>query len=450
MPENKSSPPKNRTGIISLIKVLQHFGVKDLQKIYDQNPETDEQLQTWEKLQKLAKKYKVQSTIVRPTVDEMREIEYPAIAKMNDGAYIAIGSMNEEVILAIDPRENKPIAIPMKKFLESWSNELLTFSASFNWTYIKKKYNLDWFLKVVKRYKRPLLEVLAASFFIQLMALVFPLMTQVIIDKVIGNGGYSTLTVIGCSLVVFFFMQSLLTGLKTYILNHTTNKLDAILGTRLFRHLISLPLPYFERRRVGEMLMRVDALARIRDFLTGAGLTSVLDAFFSIVFIVFMFWYSAPLTWIALLSIPLYLVQLWTLPIIRGKLGGLWRAMSANNSFLVESISNIETVKALAVEPQFVNKWENLLARYIRAHFEMAKFRLFMDTFKSIIQATINLAILCYGGHMVMDGEMTLGQLIAFRMISGHALTPLSNILMMWWHIVMLKFSLGLVGDILG
>ena len=450
MPENKSSPPKNRTGIISLIKVLQHFGVKDLQKIYDQNPETDEQLQTWEKLQKLAKKYKVQSTIVRPTVDEMREIEYPAIAKMNDGAYIAIGSMNEEVILAIDPRENKPIAIPMKQFLESWSNELLIFSASFNWAYIKKKYNLDWFLKVVKRYKRPLLEVLAASFFIQLMALVFPLMTQVIIDKVIGNGGYSTLTVIGCSLVVFFFMQSLLTGLKTYILSHTTNKLDAILGTRLFRHLISLPLPYFERRRVGEMLMRVDALAKIRDFLTGAGLTSVLDAFFSIVFIVFMFWYSAPLTWIALLSIPLYLVQLWTLPIIRGKLGGIWRAMSANNSFLVESISNIETVKALAVEPQFVNKWENLLARYIRAHFEMSKFRLFMDTFKSIIQATINLAILCYGGHMVMDGEMTLGQLIAFRMISGHALTPLSNILMMWWHIVMLKFSLGLVGDILG
>ncbi len=448
MPENKSVPPPDRTGIISLIKVLQHFGVKELQAIYEKNPETDSQL-NWEKLQKLAKKYNINSQVIHPTVDEMREIEYPAIARMTDGGYIAVGSMNEEVILAIDPRENKPKAIPIKEFLESWANDLLIFSAAFSWTYIKKQYNLDWFLKVIKRYKKPLGEVLIASFFIQLMGIVFPLITQVIIDKVIGNNGMSTLTVIGCSMVVFFAMQSLLTGLKTYILNHTTNKLDAILGTRLFRHLISLPLPYYERRRVGELLMRIDALERVRSFFTGNGLMSVLDALFSVVFVAFMFWYSVPLTLIALITIPLYMVQLWALPILRGKLGNIWRTKVASESFLVESISNIETVKALAVEPQFVNKWEHLVSRYIRTMFEMSKFRLFLDTFRTMVEATITMGILWYGGHMVMRGELTLGQLIAFQMISRQALGPLANLLMMWWHIFMLRFALGLIGDIL-
>ena len=170
MPENKSSPPQNRTGVISIIKVLQHFGVKDLQSVYEKNPETDDQL-NWDKLQSLAKKYNISSTLIRPTVDELREIEYPAVAKMNDGAYIALGSANDEVVLAIDPRENKPRAIPIKDFLEAWSNELLIFSAAFSWTYFKKRYNVDWFLRVMKRYKKPLIEVLVASFFLQLMGI---------------------------------------------------------------------------------------------------------------------------------------------------------------------------------------------------------------------------------------------------------------------------------------
>ncbi|MBR3498356.1 MAG: type I secretion system permease/ATPase [Selenomonadaceae bacterium] len=419
-----------------------------MQKIYDQNPATDDKLD-WERLQKLAKKYNVDSTVIRPTVDELREVEYPVVAKMNDGAYIAVGSLNEEVVLAIDPRENKPKAIPMKEFLESWTNEMMIFSAAFSWTYFKKRYNVDWFMKVVSRYKKSLFEVLAGSFFTQLMGIVFPLITQVIIDKVIGNNGLSTLTVIGYSMVAFFALEALLTCLKTYILNHTTNKLDAILGTRLFRHLIALPLPYYERRRVGETLMRVDALERVRSFLTGEGLMSMLDALFSFVFIGFMFWYSVPLTLIALITVPVYLIQIALMPIIRKKLGGLWRAKVACNSFLVESITNVETVKALAVEPQFVNKWENLTAYMVRRTFEMSKFRLFVATSRTIIESSVTLAILWYGGNMVMNGELTLGQLIAFQMISRQALGPLTKLLMMWWHIIMLRFSLNLIGDIL-
>ena len=430
MPQNKSAPPPNRTGIVSLIKVLQHFGVKDLQAIYDKYQDTDEKL-TWDKLIKIAKKHRIRAFLVQPNIEEFRELEYPLIAKMVDGAYIAIGSANDEVILAIDPRENRPKAIPIKEFKESWANELLIFSAAFSWDYIKKRYNIDWFMKVILHYKKPLIEVLIAMLFLQFMGIGFPLITQVIIDKVIVNNGISTLTVIGCCMVVFFFMQSLLTALKTYIMNHTTNKLDAILGTRLFRHLISLPLPYHEQRRVGETLMRVAALNQIREFFTGTGLSSILNIFFATVFVGFMFWYSVPLTLIALISVPLYAMQILAMPILKGKVEGVWRLGALNSAFMVESISNVETIKALAVEPQFVNKWENLIARYIRNTFEMMKFRLALNGFTSLVETSITMAILWYGGHMVMNGEFTLGQLIAFQMISRQALGPLKSLAML-------------------
>ena len=449
MPENQSSPATNRTGVISIIKVLQHYGVKDLEKIYNDNPLTDDKA-TWEKLQKIAKRYNIKSTMIRPTIEELREIQYPAVAKMNDGAYIAIGSANDEVLLIIDPRQNKPIALPTKDFLESWSNELLIFSAAFSWTYFKKRFNVDWFLKVLAHYKSPLGEVLTASLFLQLMGIAMPLITQVIIDKVIGNSGYSTLTVIGTAMVLFFFMQSLLTFVKTYILNHTTNKLDAILGTRLFRHLIALPLPYYERRRVGDTLMRVGALGQIREFLTGTGLMTTLDVFFSVVFIGFMFWYSVPLTLISLAIVPLYVAQnIWAVPIIKRKIEAVWRTGAMNNAFMVESITNMETIKSLAVEPQFVNKWENLLARYVRTTFENVKFNLVINAFSGIVQGLLSMAILWYGGHMVMDGYFTLGQLIAFQMLSGQATAPMTKLLTMWPQVQQVGLALERIGDIL-
>ena len=449
MPENQSSSAANRTGVISIIKVLQHFGVKDLEKVYKENPVTDDKAD-WDKLRKIARKYNVKSTLIRPTVDELREIEYPAVAKMNDGAYIAIGSANDEVLLIIDPRQNKPVALPTKDFLESWSNEILIFSAAFSWTYFKKRFNVDWFLKVLAHYKKFLGEVLLASLFLQFMGIAMPLITQVIIDKVIGNAGYSTLTVIGTAMVIFFFMQSLLTFVKTYVMNHTTNKLDAILGTRLFRHLIALPLPYYERRRVGDTLMRVGALTQIREFLTGTGLMTILDVFFSVVFIGFMFWYSVPLTLISLSIIPLYLVQnIWAVPIIKRKIEAVWRTGAMNNAFMVESITNIETIKSLAVEPQFVNKWENLLARYVRTTFENVKFNLVINAFSGVVQGLLSMAILWYGGHMVMDGYLTLGQLIAFQMLSGQATAPMTKLLTMWPQVQQVGLALERIGDIL-
>ena len=447
---NNNNNIDNRTAIISLVKILQHFGVKNVQQILEKHKDVVDYQLEWKKLKKISQKYRVKAALIRPTVDELREVEYPAIAKMNDGAFVTIGSANDEVVLMLDPRERKPTAVSVKQFVESWSNEMMVFSAKFSWDFFKKKYNLDWFMMVIMRYKKPLTEVLIASFFLQLMGIGMPLITQVIIDKVIGNNGMSTLMVIGCSMVVFFIMQGLITFMKTYLMNHTTNKLDAILGTRMFRHLIALPLPYYERRRVGDTLLRVGALNGIRNFLTGTGLSTILDVLFSFVFIAFMFWYSVPLTLIALVTIPLYVIQnIWAVPIIREKIKAVWRTMAMNNAFLIESITNIETIKALAVEPQFNYKWENLLARNIRTNFEQMKFNLFVNAFSNCVQGLISMAILWYGGHMVMNGEFTLGQLIAFQMISRQALGPMTNLLTMWPRVQMVGLSLERIGDIL-
>jgi subfamily B ATP-binding cassette protein HlyB/CyaB len=248
-----------------------------------------------------------------------------------------------------------------------------------------------------------------------------------------------------------FFLQAMLSGLKTYLLAHTTNKIDALLGTRLFRHLICLPLPYFENRKVGDTLMRLEALTSIREFMTGTGLMALLDVLFSVVFVAFMLYYSPALTAIAMMIIPLYLVQnLWSIPLVQQKIDAVWRQGTANQSFLVESITNMETVKALAVEPQFQYRWEELVARYMRAAFENVKLRIVINGFSGLIQTVASLGILWYGGHMVMDGRFTLGQLIAFQMISGQAMQPLQKLLTVWPTVQQTGLALERMGDILG
>lgn len=441
---------KSQTGMGALAKILQHFGSKvKEEELLKQYPSPDCDMD-WRKMQAITKKYKLSSQLLKPTADELREVAVPAIARMQNGGFVVLVVNNDDAVFLLDPNTGKALALPRQQFLAVWSGELLVFSVRFSWEFFKKKYNLSWFFMVLKHYKKSLYEVLAAAFFLQLMGIAMPLLTQVIIDKVIGNQGISTLTVLGGSMVIFFAMQALLSGIRTYLLNHTTNKLDAILGTRLFRHLISLPLPYYESRRVGDTLMRVSALNSIRDFLTGQALTSLLDVFFSVVFILFMLYYSVPLTMLALLVVPFYLAQnIWSLPIVRRKIEAVWRTGAANNAFLVEAVTGMQTIKALAVEPQFNYRWENLLARYVRTTFDNAKFQMLIGAGSGLIQQIASLGILWYGGHMVMDGRFTLGQLIAFQMISGQALSPMTKLLTMWPTVQQVGLSLERIGDIL-
>ena len=438
------------TGLCSMGNILRHLGVSVAdQDLIDRYKLEDKEID-WQGLGKIAKAFKLKAEILKPLPDELREVPVPAIVKFKGGSFAVMGVNNDEAVFLLDPNQAKPVALAKATFLEVWSGEILTLVPKLSWEQIRRRFNLDWFYSVILHYKRPFMEVGIATFFLQSMGIALPLFTQVVVDKVIGNDGMSTLNVLWISMIVFCIFQAVMGGIRTYLLNHTTNKLDAILGTRLFRHLISLPLPYYEHRRVGDTLMRVGALNSVREFLTGTTLTTILDVLFSIIFISFMLYYSVPLTLITLIVIPLYLVQnIWAMPIVRRKIEEVWRTGAAKQSFLIEAITGVQTVKALAIEPQFTKKWEGLLSRYVEATFNNAAFNIIIGSGSQMIQRISTLLILWYGGHMVMNGQFTLGQLIAFQMIAGQALTPLTKILSMWPNVQQMILSLDRLGDIL-
>lgn len=405
---------------------------------------------TWDAAIRFARRCKFHATLHTITFDELKEMPTPAVIRFQSGKYALLGVHSDEVVFFLDMERDQPLAMPVTQFREVWTGEVLVLTPKLTWKALREKYNLDWFYEVIWHYRRLFGEVLVASFFLQAMGILMPLFTQVVVDKVIGNDGLSTLTVLGVSMLVLLFMQSGLTYLRTYILNFATTKLDAILGTRLFRHLISLPVPYYEHRRVGETMLRVNMMAGIRQFLTGTTLTTMLDALFSVVFVAVMLYYSVKLTVIALVIIPLFLFQtILVIPIYQKKLREAFGALSAQRSFLVEAVTGMATVKALAIEPQFIRRWETTLARYVGKNFHLQSLALVINSTNGIIQTISTLLIFWFGGYMVMENTFTLGQLIAFQMLSAQAVGPLVRIFSLWPQIQETAFGLTALGDIL-
>lgn len=404
----------------------------------------------WDEAQKVLRVYKYHGTLLQLTFDELKEAQLPAVIQFQNGHFAMLGANNDEVVFFLDPSRDHPVAMPSAKFREVWTGDVLVLEPKLTWEAFRRKYNLDWFYDVILHYKRAFGEVLAASFFLQAMGIMMPLFTQVIIDKVIGNDGLSTLTVLGIAMVILIFMQSVLMFVRTYLLNFTTTKLDAVLGTRLFRHLISLPVPYYEHRRVGDTMLRVNMMSGIREFLTGTTLTTMLDALFSVVFISVMLYYSVKLTLIALVIVPLFAIQaVWFMPIYRKKMQEAFGALSAQRSFLVEAVTGMATVKALAIEPQFIRRWETSLARYVGKNFHMQALTLVLNAGNATLNVLSTLIILWVGGYMVMENQFTLGQLIAFQMLAAQAIGPIIRIFSLWPTIQQMAFGLTALGDIL-
>ncbi|MBQ7479602.1 MAG: peptidase domain-containing ABC transporter [Selenomonadaceae bacterium] len=414
------------------------------------NPGLRDENLDWDGLIKALKPYKFRGDLQHPTAAELKNVPLPAVVGFKNGKFGMLGINGDESVFFVDPERDKPVGMPAETFRKVWSGDVLVLQPKVNWQELIRRYNLDWFYSVILHYKKYFAEVLLATLFLQCMGILLPLFTQVVIDKVVGNEGFSTLTVLGTAMLVLAIVQAVLNGAKTYVMNFTTNKLDAILGTRLFRHLISLPVPYYEHRRVGETMFRVNSLNGIRDFLTGTALTAILDVVFSMVFVAVMFYYSVSLTLIALVIVPLFVSQaVLCFPIYWRKMQAAMNANMVRRSFLVEAVTGMQTVKALAVEPQFMRKWEKLVGRHVGLAFNLASFNLLVGSGTQAIQTVSTLVILWYGGYMVMNGEFTLGQLIAYQMIARQATGPLTYLLTMWPQVQQVTMALGMMGDII-
>src|SRR3954451_12746269 len=292
----------------------------------------------------------------------------PAIAMLRDGGFMVIAKASADKVLVQSPEARRPVLMDRDELSAIWDGGLILMVRRAGLSDLGRHFDITWFIGAIGKYRRLLGEVLAASFFLQLFALVSPLFFQVVVDKVLVHRSLSTLEVLAIGLVAIALFETILGVLRTYLFSHTTNRIDVELGARLFRHLLALPIGYFQARRVGDSVARVRELENIRNFLTSSGLTLVIDLFFTVVFIAVLFFYSSLLAWIVLISLPVYVaISVGATPLFRRYLDEKFARGAENQAFLVESVSAVETLKSMAIEPQMQQRWEEQLAAYVAA-----------------------------------------------------------------------------------
>jgi subfamily B ATP-binding cassette protein HlyB/CyaB len=397
-----------------------------------------------------AKQLKLKARAVSASWTSLTKLPLPAIVERKDGSYIIVGKVADDSVLVQDPLINRPQSIKRAEFEADWSGNVVLLTRRASLSELARRFDVTWFLQAMHKYRRLLGEVLLASFFLQLFGLVTPLFFQVVTDKVLTHRGYTTLDVLVFGLITVSVFEAILSGLRTYVFSHTTNRIDVELGARLFRHLIALPIAYFEARRAGDSVARVRELENIRNFLTSSALTLVIDLGFTFVFLAVMFYYSPFLSWIVVGSFPFYIaLSAGVTPIFRRRLDKKFDRGAENQAFLVESVSAIQTLKAMAIEPQMQQRWEEQLAGYVGASFDVLSLGNWASQSVQFISKIVTALTLYFGAHLVIEGQMTVGELIAFNMLAGRVAQPVLRLAQLWQDFHQARVSIARLGDIL-
>ena len=388
--------------------------------------------------------------VVAQPIARIGRASLPALALVPGGQSFVVAKIGPDGVLIHDLALKRPLTLSLEEFEARYRGRLLQIASRASVLGELARFDFSWFVPAVVKYRKLFLEVLVVSLFIQLFALVTPLFYQVVMDKVLVHRGLTTLHVIVAGLVSIAVFDVVLNGLRTYVFAHTTSKIDVELGARLFRHILSLPLAYFESRRVGDTVARVRELENIRNFLTGQALTSVLDLMFTVVFLAVMFYYSGWLTLIVVISLPLYAI--WSAaitPSLRKRLDEKFARGADNQSFLVETVNGIGTIKATAVDPRVTRTWDNQLAGYVAAAFRVTRLANIGQQGVQLLQKLVSIAILFWGAQLVIKGKLSVGQLIAFNMLAGQVASPIIRLAQLWQDFQQVGISVERLGDIL-
>ena len=438
------------TGLICLLIIARYYDLPaDGSQLRHQFGQSGQALSDTELL-RAAKHLGLKSGVINTSWSKLAGTPFPAMAKRTDGRYVVLAKIEGDKALIQDPVAGRPLVLSREQFESAWSGDLLLFTKRANLRLQDLKFDFTWFIPSIVKYRKFLGEVLVASFFLQLFALLTPLFTQVVIDKVLVHKGFTTLHVLAIGMIALAIFDALLGGLRTYLFSHTTNRIDVGLGAQLFRHILALPLAYFEARRVGDTVARVRELEQIRQFLTSHSVTVVLDVLFTAVFLVVMWFYSPMLTGVVMVSLPFYAVlSVAITPAIRARLHEKFNRGAENQSFLVEAISGIQTVKAMAVEPPLLRKWEEQLAGYVRASFRSTSLITVAGQVATCIQKITVVAVLWVGAYRVIEGDLSIGQLIAFNMLSAQVTGPLLRLVNLWQEFQQVGISVKRLGDVL-
>ncbi len=400
---------------------------------------------------------------VRLDAQSLTNALLPLLAQDTDGNYSIIVKASEHenetdtaqaerkfLIHAFLPKPG-PQEVGEKQLFSMWSGQAIILSPRRSpFSGLHREFNLKWFIPSIIKYRKIFYEVLTASFFLQIFGLITPLFFQVIMDKVLVHHALTTLQVLAIGYVTISLFECIMGALRNYLFSHSTTRVDVELGAKLFNHLVHLPLAWFQARQAGQSVARVRELDTLRNFITSTALTLVIDLGFTFVYFGVMWYYSPMLTIIVLISLPFYIVlSLVITPIFKHRLDLKFQYGAANQSFLVEAITGVETIKSLAVEPQMQRRWENMLAHYVTASFRTQNLGQITSQCAGFVQKMTTLAIIWYGAMQVMAGELSVGQLVAFNMIAGRISGPILKLTQLWQDFQQAGISLKRLGDIL-
>ena len=390
----------------------------------------------------------LQTQLLEVKAEAVSRLESPLLVRWGNGLAVIYRTHSKHVVLGIPAVGNQQLSL--EEFKEQWGDEGEVLTLHVSALTPQRKFGFRWFLPALRQHRTVLIEVLLASFFVQLFGLVNPLLIQQVIDKVIINNSTSALTLLGSLLVVFAIFEGMLLCLRTFLFIDTTNRIDLALGTRIIDHLLRLPLNYFDRRPVGEVSNRIAELEKIRGFLTGTALTTILDAVFALLYIVVMLVYSWQLTLLTLAVVPVLVALTWVVsPIVRDQLQNRAVANARTQSHLVEVLSSMMTVKAQNIELRSRWKWQDLYTDFVAEGFDNILLGTTANTFAGFLNKLSSLLVIWGGAALVVGGDLTLGELIAFRIIAGYVTAPLLRMTSIWQNVQEVSLSLERLSDVI-
>ncbi|WP_408595563.1 type I secretion system permease/ATPase [Limnohabitans sp.] len=403
-----------------------------------------------------------QATLKRGNWQLLQTAALPSLMPTRDGGLMLVGKIDTShpdgaFVVLQKSGQSMPNQVTQQEFDELFAGEWIEATPSMKrrnedaeTDSASEPFGVGWFWASLKKYKSLMAEVLIASLFVQIIALVTPLIFQVVIDKVLTNRTLSTLDVMVIALLGVSIFEVVLGAMRHYLLSHTTNRVDVELGSKLFKHLLHLPLSYFESRRSGDTVARVRELDNARNFLTGQALTSWLDLLFVMVYLAVMFYYSVTLTLVVIAALPIFFgASALITPLLRRKLEDKFSLGADNQAYLVETVTSMETLKSHAVEPQWQRDWDNRLSSFVHTSFEGGHLGSATNQFISLTSKLLTVALLWLGARQVIDGDLTVGGLIAFNMLSGRVNAPILKLSSLWQDFTQMKVSIKRLGDIM-
>jgi len=404
-----------------------------------------------EELTRIAKHQGFRSSIKKLSIEKIvKNYPLPAIVLKKDGSYMSIIQVNEEKqeLLVFDTSSKEPYVMNYIDCENISSGKTIVLRHKMLSQQVK--FGFGWFYAQMLNYKKIIGEVLLASLILQLFGLVTPLFTQVILDKVLVHRSMTTLDVLAIAFVAVALFDFIINLVRNYIFVHTTSKIDAKLGAKLFYHLLALPIAYFEKRKVGNIIARVRELDTIREFIANKSISVILDVLFSGVFVAVMLMYSVKLTMLVVAFVSVIgILYFFITPQLRKRLEEKFQMGAQSNAYLVESVTGVQTVKSLALEGSMQRKWEDYLAKYINSSFHLSNLSIVLGGLSGMLQKLMTISMLYVGVTLVLEGKLSVGQLIAFQMFANQFSGPVLRLVNLWNEFQQTLLSVDRIGDIL-